>query len=270
MSGLMTTAQGILATNEALPFSLYSSVKEQRLFNVAITKPLLILVLGGQKKLGKTGEIICAPGSFIFLSNHPTIDMRNIPNSAHYMALLIEFDYEDFESLTFSSIPKQAYVQGVIDPALEKSVSQFMEWSAVAPSELRPMRRREILQLLHLSGYPEVGGLVEAPSLRHQLNAILAEDVLQDLDAPALSSRLAMSESTLRRKLKAEGTNLQTLKDDAKLNLGLHLIQTSMAPIGHIADQCGYHSQARFSERFKQRFGLSPSELRKTRLHESG
>jgi AraC-like DNA-binding protein len=75
-----------------------------------------------------------------------------------------------------------------------------------------------------------------------------------------------MSESTLRRKLKLEGTSVQEVKDQARLGLGLHLLQTTRQPISLVAEKCGYLSQSRFTDRFKKRFGLTPSELRKTKM----
>ena len=70
----------------------------------------------------------------------------------------------------------------------------------------------------------------------------------------------------IRRKLKQEGTSIQDIKDQVKLGAGLHLLQTTLEPIGLIAQICGYHSQSRFTDRFKARFGLTPSQLRKTKM----
>ena len=71
----------------------------------------------------------------------------------------------------------------------------------------------------------------------------------------------------LAAQLQAEGASVQDIKDQTKLGYGLHLLQTSADSIGAIAELCGYQSQSqsRFSERFKQRFGLTPTELRKTK-----
>jgi len=77
-----------------------------------------------------------------------------------------------------------------------------------------------------------------------------------------------MSESTLRRKLKAEGTSIQEIKDQTRMGFGLHLLQTTKKSISIIAQECGYQSQSRFTSRFKDRFGLTPTELRKTKLTE--
>ena len=45
----------------------------------------------------------------------------------------------------------------------------------------------------------------------------------------------------------------------------LTLVQESPWSIGRIADAVGYRSQSRFGERFKLRFGMTPSALRLTR-----
>ena len=88
---LQKTIDQALNHHQILPFSIYSSVREQRLFNVPIVKPLLIFVLGGEKHLGKSPTQVFQSGEFIFLSNKTQIDMRNIPSDHPYYALLIDF-----------------------------------------------------------------------------------------------------------------------------------------------------------------------------------
>lgn len=250
---------------EALPFSVYASVKEQRIVNVPIIKPLLICVLDGRKRLGGHGEIECPAGGFVMLSNRPSINMRNIPGDAEYLALLVEFDDDDFNCLPPMPGRTEPFVQGAISGVLRQTLVQFVEWSAFAPQAMWPARRREILQLLYHLGHEQVGALVEPLSLSHK-HGIISASIADDLGADALASRLALSESTLRRKLTAEGTSLQAIKDRARLGYGLHLVQTSQDPIGRVAERCGYQSQSRFTDKFKQFFGVTPSELRKTRM----
>lgn len=269
MQELLNSAKRILREKQHLPFSIYSSVKEQNIFNVPILKPLLVCVLDGQKQLG-SNEVNCFAGEFIFLANNPNIDMRNIPNDVEYSALLVEFEYEDFACFSHNANSKEKYIQGKIEPIFEKTLQQFVEWSAFAPADIWGHRRQEILQLVYHMGYQKVSSLNEPPSLSHKINNIISEHIADDLSMAELSAKVAMSESTLRRKLNIEGTSLQTIKDRVKLGYGLHLVQTSTAPIGLIAEKCGYHSQSRFTDKFKQLFGITPSELRKTRMIDSG
>ena len=268
MQELISSIKHVLKEKDLLPFSIYSSIKKQRILNVPILKPLMICILDGQKKLGQSDDIICPAGSFVFLSNGPNIDVRNIPTDSEYFALLIEFDYEDFDCLVHKSVHKQRYVQGQIDPLLEETLKQFVEWSAFAPPEIWSARRQEILKLMCYLGYEQLSAIAEPPTLGHQVSRIISANISDDLSMSALSSQLAMSESSLRRKLNREGVSIKSIKDRTRLGYGLHLIQTSYESVGLIAEKCGYHSQSRFTEKFKQLFGITPTELRKTRLHD--
>lgn len=270
MNDLIRSIKNSLRENRLLPFSVYSSLTEQRIFNVPIIKPMLIFVLDGEKRLGKDADITCAAGHFIFLSNSPTLDMRNIPSEREYFALLIEFEYQDFA--VFNRRPKSThkYFMGTMDESSQKLLQQFIDSSAFLPADLWRLRRVELLQYLDATGYNQVRAMVDSPGLSYKLHDLIRANMTDELGITEICAHLAMSESTLRRKLLAEGTSVQEIKDQTKLGYGLHLLQTSVSPIGEIAARCGYHSQSRFTERFKQRFGLTPSELRKTQLHDSG
>jgi AraC-like DNA-binding protein len=114
-------------------------------------------------------------------------------------------------------------------------------------------------------GHAEILNMAASHKLGQKIHGILTKQPAADLSVSALCQQVAMSESTFRRKLTAEGTSLQAIKDQVKLGYGLHLLQTTEHSIAFIAEQCGYQSQSRFSSRFKGRFGLTPSALRKTK-----
>jgi len=265
MQSLIDLIQTIHIT-QALPFSIYTSTKEQYLLNVPVVKPLFIAVLGGKKQLGKNDEINCQSGNFIFLSDSPSINMRNIPKGEDYLALLIEFDYQDFEGLDTSAINKEKYCIGDISIEVTKCLEQFVDFGSWAPKALWSHRRKELINLLCQLGYSNILSMAANPKVGHKLHSIIAQNPSNDMSMPNICAQLAMSESTLRRKLKQEGTSIQDIKDQVKLGSGLHLLQTTLEPIGLIAQTCGYHSQSRFTDRFKARFGLTPSQLRKTKM----
>lgn len=265
MKKLINTVKAVNTTDRTLPFAVYSSIKEQHLLNVPVVKPLFIAVLDGDKKLGKEGEIVCRAGDFIFLSDSPAINMRNIPKEKEYFALLIEFEYQDFEGIGAKTVSDKTYSIGEIPIALEKCLQQFVEWSLFSPKELWPLRRKEILHLLYHLGHKDILSMATPHKLGQKIHAILSEQPSADMPLSIICQQVAMSESTLRRKLNAEGTTVQEIKDQVKLGLGLHLLQTTGHAIVYIAEQCGYQSQSRFTSRFKERFGLTPSALRKTK-----
>jgi AraC-like DNA-binding protein len=266
MTNLINVIKAINTEDRSLPFAVYSSIKEQHLLNVPIVKPLFIAVLDGDKQLGKEGEIVCRAGDFIFLSDSPAINMRNIPKEKEYFALLIEFEYDDFIGIGPNTLSEQSFSVGEISIALEKCLQQFVEWSLFSPQAMWSLRRKEMLQLLYHLGYKDILSMALPHKLGQKIHAILSESPSVDIALSIICQQVAMSESTLRRRLIAEGTTIQEIKDQVKLGLGLHLLQTTNHSIVYIAEQCGYQSQSRFTSRFKGRFGLTPSALRKTKV----
>jgi AraC-like DNA-binding protein len=264
MEDLLNSINNISSDLRQLPFSVYRAVHEQKLLNVPIAKPLLIVVMSGDKVLGKNNEINCHSGQFVFLSDSPSVDMRNIPKNNAYYALLIEFNYEDFENVPSSGAKKSDYFVGETTPALKKCLQQFVESTDWAPEKILSIRKKEILTLLYYLGHTDVVSMMGKQKFSHRLHDLFHAKNFQDVPMSHICQHLAMSESTLRRKLILEGTSIQDIKDRARLGLGLHLLQTTGESIGIIAEKCGYHSQSRFTDRFKAHFGLTPSGLRKT------
>lgn len=268
MKNLIDTVKNTVNDNRILPFSVYTSTKEQVLLNVPIAKPILVVVLNGEKEIGIDSRIICNSGDFIFLSDSPSISIRNIPKNQSYFALIIEFDEQDFKDLDVSQLNKKHFCIGKTTPTLACCLQQFVESSLWAPEELWSLRKREIIELLCHMGYQEILSMVGKSTVGRRLNDIFCNHGFHDLTIEYICEQLALSESTLRRKLKLEGTGVQEIKDQARLGRGLHLLQTTSDSVGLIAEICGYQSQSRFTDRFKRRFGLTPSELRRTKMAE--
>lgn len=268
MQNLISLAKKSLLehSNLNLPFAVYSAYQEQKITNVPISKPLLIIVLSGYKELGKTENIKCDAGSFIFLANSSSIHMRNIPDQEEYFALLIEFDFEDFNDLPQNAGTSQNYVQGQLNSLLESALHQFIDFSLVAPPSAFKFRKRELLELIYYSGYTNIAKLNMNTSLSEKVQAFICDHLSTELTAEFIAAQLFMSSSTLRRKLKSEGNSIQDIRNRVRLGHGLHLLQTTNSSIGNIAFECGYQSQSRFTEQFKNLFGITPRELRKTRM----
>ena len=266
MTILFNTLKNTLDENREFPFSVYTSFKEQKLLNDPIPKPLLIVVLNGDKELGKDETSICHAGDFVFLSDSPAINMRNIPQNKDYYALVIEFDYQDFSGLQINRSNKQDYLIGATTPTLEKCLQQFVDISAHTPKEVWSLRKREIIEMLCHIGHSDVLSLLGTPKVKDKVHDLFVAQNFQELSIEYICSQLITSASTLRRKLKLEGTNVQEIKNKARLGFGFHLLQTTRHSIGLIAEKCGYQSQSRFTDKFKSLYGLTPSELRKTKM----
>lgn len=95
-----------------------------------------------------------------------------------------------------------------------------------------------------------------------RLSKLLREAPDKGWTAKVAGDALAMSESTLRRRLRQEGVRFEQLLLDIRMHHALMLIQTTHWNLAQVADACGYKSVSRFTERFRYRFGNSPAQLR--------
>ncbi|WP_162846021.1 AraC family transcriptional regulator [Seongchinamella sediminis] len=105
------------------------------------------------------------------------------------------------------------------------------------PGKSRPLSR-QIEQLLLASG-PE--------------NLPTASDV---------AGQLNMSARTLHRRLTAEGTSFQQLKDDLRREIAVHYIQRDDLSIDTIAAVMGFQDNSAFYRSFKKWTGTSPGQYR--------
>jgi AraC-like DNA-binding protein len=156
------------------------------------------------------------------------------------------------------------YFIGEVTPILNNCLQQFVESTRWAPETLWNLKKTS--DAVISPWIPKPHSIIGNPEVSHQVHELYQVSEFDKLTHKYICQPLAMSQSTLRRKLKLEGTNIQAIKDRAKLGLGLHLLQTTLYSVGIIADKCGFYSQSRFTDRFKSHFGLTPSELRKTKM----
>lgn len=75
-----------------------------------------------------------------------------------------------------------------------------------------------------------------------------------------VARELALSEQTLRRRLRAEASSFQTIKDDLRRDKAIFLLSTGAHTIADIAERLAFSSPAAFSRAFKKWTGLPPRE----------
>ncbi|AZZ91230.1 helix-turn-helix domain-containing protein [Hahella sp. KA22] len=253
-----------------LPFSVYRCLQPQNLHGVPFIDPCLIIVLRGVKVLSLQPELACRSGEFILAPAGIELQFMNLPEG-EYIAVVIGFCASDLEAIPVSASPdRDGAAIAKVDRTLAEFLNQWINWIDVSPPELWALRRKELAHLLYAKGYGSLLKSRSGASWRRKVSEILMQEPAKDWSLLEISRSLAVSESTLRRRLQSENAGFRDLLESVRLGMGLHLAQTTLLPIAHIADQCGYQSQSRFTERFKQRFGMTPSELRQTRLEELG
>lgn len=252
-----------------LPFIAHSP---QQLRRVPFAQPCLMLVLQGVKQLHAQATQDLSPGQMLLVPAGCELNFTNQPDiTGFYQAWLVAFTPEDLQSLGHGPVQRETS-QLVVDDLLLSLFQQWLLLQRHGPrvAHLLPLRRRELVQhLCALGCAPQLrSGLLLDWSGRVQ--NLLRGDLSRDWQLSDICAHLAVSESSLRRKLKQEARSFRELLEEVRLGHGLNLLQTRQLSVQQVADACGYQSASRFSERFRLRFGMSPSDLRHSRTAVSG
>ncbi|WP_410210828.1 AraC family transcriptional regulator ligand-binding domain-containing protein [Aquirhabdus sp.] len=96
--------------------------------------------------------------------------------------------------------------------------------------------------------------------VRRLISELLSQGKLPD--AVEIARLVTMSTRTLSRRLNAEGSNLNALIKEARIELAELLLISSNLPLSKIAQKLGYSETSVFSRAFKRVKGKAPSELR--------
>ncbi|QDF68101.1 helix-turn-helix transcriptional regulator [Shewanella sp. SNU WT4] len=100
-------------------------------------------------------------------------------------------------------------------------------------------------------------------SVKHKLCRLLMNEPSAEHTLASAGQQLGMSRATLTRKLAQEGEHFSDLLAQIRMNHALGLLQQQQS-LDDVAKACGYLSDSRFSARFKQQFGVTPSQYANT------
>jgi AraC-like DNA-binding protein len=136
----------------------------------------------------------------------------------------------------------------------------------LTPTPLSQRRAQNLLEslLIDLAGQTQTLPISPTPEWLRPLLATLQENFAPDYRL--LAQNLGMSESTLRRRFRAEmGKPLHTYTMERRLAKARLLLIETDTPLKIIAEQLGYESEYFFSRQFKQWMGVSPRLYRQSR-----
>ena len=95
-----------------------------------------------------------------------------------------------------------------------------------------------------------------------RVRALLQQSEPEWPDLEAIARRIHWSTSTLQRRLAAEGTSFQNLKDQLRRDLAVERLTTTSMPLSYIAVQLGFADATAFSRAFKVWTGSTPRSYR--------
>lgn len=243
--------------------------QELTLLRVAIDQPILILVKNGSKTLRwNHHECVVRAGEAIAIAGGHILDIINQPSEhGAYEAAWLVWD----AALITEHATRAETQRGMREPLAIRSVAPaFLQafhsaLDCIIEPERIPLpiarhRLAEMLVWLDLHGVRFAHAALESVSGRVRQMLSAAPD--QGWTAPQVAKQLAMSETTLRRRLAAEEVSLSELLVDVRMSYALTLLQATDRPISQIALDSGYESASRFAVRFRKRFGFAPTAIR--------
>ncbi|MGH1444958.1 MAG: helix-turn-helix transcriptional regulator [Cognatishimia sp.] len=277
----MSMNEAFIAGQTTRNFWINGCQQLQRLTKMDMSAPVLMFPIVGHKRIVAEHQVYDArPGEILLLPKGIRCDVENVPGLGHnrFLGASLVFD-----QLTIDLFGK-AYSNGLKDWELipkwkalgsNEAFSLIADWLAhdqKYSADITQTRHRLVELLLVLARQGLAGNLLLSPveKLSERVTQHFMTDLSHDWSLKDLTNTIAMSERTLRRRLKAEKTGFRELLEDARLNQGVERVISSDMPIGQIAFECGYQSQSRFAERFRLRFSMSPTELRATQRRPAG
>ncbi|OLQ94441.1 AraC family transcriptional regulator [Vibrio ponticus] len=245
----------------------YRGKREQPLNNVFIHAPTIIWVDQGFKQLwwheqslefNRANWILVPAGQYLTFVNTP--EQKLFHSRAIALNLAPPAEWLDPEQpVTANSFPQIATT-----PPLEYCFDLVSE---MGNKGLSYQTQKQLL-LGFYAELREMGALNKLfpnnqQMVRDKLANYLSSAPGDDHRIEVAASYLAMSRATLTRKLNAEGSSFREVLAQIRMNHAINLLQKNYSQM-ETALACGYQSESRFSQRFKQQFGLTPHQYQLT------
>ncbi|MFO1106851.1 MAG: AraC family transcriptional regulator [Amaricoccus sp.] len=235
----------------------YCALSRERLVPVVLSHPLIGMVLGGRKEVwrGEDGQAM-PPGTMFVLPARVPFDIWNVPDAegGSYQSLILEIRPEDVPDLP--PPPRGSDLRVRLTPALVAAAVHAASalGDGAARATVRAARVRELLALL--STDPAAAPLFDR-TLAGRVAQLLRGDLAYPWTASEVAARLALSESTLRRRLAAEGTGFAALLRAERMQAARVRIAAG-AGSQAAALAVGYASRAHFARAYRAAFGENP------------
>lgn len=241
-------------------------VEFKRLF---IEQPVLIVVERGSKSLRVANmEYLVRSGEAIALAGEQSVDITNrVAEDGSYQARWLVWDsalvtaYSEANSLQAlirNAMPIQ-HQSADFSTAYERALEAIED--VAIPADIARHRVSELLLWIGMNG----GRFEQAQTLplSAKIRRLVSQHLASDWGAARVANAFAMSEATLRRRLADEATTLTELLVDARMSFALKLLQSTRLPVSQIALNVGYQTPSQFAVRFRHRFGVAPTAIRR-------
>lgn len=249
--------------------TIYRAQQLQKLRNVTIHSPSLIQILSGSKRLFQSDSTLELTSSTLLLCEASSqFSFENLPNQGAFVSRVYSFYQPPCESLIQLSQdnslqPDQAWLAN--DRAIEQTLNVLFSLDLSQMSEeTQKLWLAPLYQQLAERGALHQLFASQSSSFSQQLTRYLSRSPSETHSLEQSASHFAVSRATFIRRLKKEGTQYREILAEVRLNHALSLMQAKHWSVLQLASMCGYQSEQRFSQRFRTKFGLTPTDYMRT------
>lgn len=238
----------------------YCALARERLLAMELPHPLIGIVLAGRKEVWRGSVVdVLLPGTLFVLPRGVPLDILNIPGdrTGSYQSLVLEIRGRDLPDL---APPAGMPAWGLAVPLDDGLVDAVLHAAAAiadgpASGTVRAARLAELLALLH--AVPEARALYER-TMADRVARLVCGDLARGWTSAEVAGRLAVSESTLRRRLAEGGESFSRLLRRERMEAARRQIAAGVGSQA-AALAVGYVSRAHFARAYRSVFGRNPS-----------
>ncbi|MGF1868787.1 helix-turn-helix transcriptional regulator [Photobacterium indicum] len=254
----------------------FHAIKPQPLRNVPIYTPSIIAVQSGRKVLKWHDDALTFnKTNWLVIPASQQLTFINEPHQTHFNSTQISFLSPPSETIMSAldnhndkkihSPPHIGKPLIATDAALDFVFSQLV---AIVKQKLSIEVQRHYLNAFYQQ-LLEIGVLhllfpASTLSMREKVSRYLSANPADHHSIEATCRHFSTSKATLTRHLAKEDTLFRDVLAEVRMLHGLSLMQQFSYTQLELALRCGYQSEARFSQRFQQQFGITPKQYMKT------
>lgn len=241
----------------------YCVLTRERLIEVRLERPLIGVVLSGAKEIWRSDATQrFEAGSMFVLPPQVALDIVNEPDPRRdlYQSLILEIEPDRTPDVATLAGSWRGAETGSYEISLTHGLVEAATRAACAIADgpaaetVRASRLTELLALL--AATPAARPLFDL-STGERMARMVRGELDAEWTASLAAKRLALSESTLRRRLAREGASFSAILSRERMQAARAMLargESSQAAAGAV----GYASRAHFARRFRAAHGRNP------------
>jgi len=245
---------------------IFRGQQAQPLRNVPVyTAAIVRIERGGKQLKWRDGQLRFGPENWLLVPANQRLTFINEPDNGYFRSCLLALlEKPSPELLSESTVHWN-------NPVFVPDARMKFGFDTLIEGQRQGLDESALRHYLHgfyqlLSGAGVLHQLFPGRklSLSEQLCRYFATDPAAPYSQEEICRHFGLSKATLTRRLTEEGAGFRQLLADVRMGHALVLMQRQPLTQLELALGCGYQSERRFAERFREHFGITPAAYQKT------